>query len=64
MLWRISEQEHVFLIKNKENGKYVLSYQPNDAVRKAIFATKRNAEKALEQNVFNGERDNYEIIMI
>ncbi len=45
---RISEYEHVYAMRNVENGKWVLYYWASSQKHKALFSTRNKAEEAVK----------------
>ena len=58
----IKEHDTLYVIRNTNNGKLVLSYNPSSQVRKALFSCERTAKDALKYiQRFGDEGDTYVI---
>ena len=44
----IKEHNTLYVIRNKTTGNLVLSYNPSSQIRKALFASERTANNALQ----------------
>ena len=44
----ITEYKHIYVLKNKDTGKFLLTYWSSSQKHKAIFSTRKNAEESLK----------------
>ncbi|MBR1809621.1 MAG: hypothetical protein IJ776_09590 [Paludibacteraceae bacterium] len=45
---KATEYEHLYALKNRENGKWLLTYWASSQKHKALFSTKKKAEEAVK----------------
>jgi hypothetical protein len=43
------EYKHVYVLRNKDTGYYLLNYWPSSQKHKALFSTRKKAEEAVKR---------------
>ena len=58
----MTEYEHIYLLRNKETGKYIFTYWASSQKHKAIFSSEKKAQEALKWFSLREEVSKIEIV--
>lgn len=58
----MTEYEHIYLLRNKDTGKYIFTYWASSQKHKAVFSSRKKAEEASKWIEIRKEYSNIEIV--
>ena len=58
----MTEYEHIYLLRNKETGKYIFTYWASSQKHNAIFSSEKKAQEALKWFSLREEVSKIEIV--